>query len=102
MRHTILLTIARHAEIKVGITQLGRAADGALVKRLGVIARRSRILFAARRNLTAIPCVVNHRRTEKDQVITQSGDKRHEPAALLNKLADEGGTFANTGAAKAA
>ena len=30
------------------------------------------------------------------------GDKRHEPAALLNKLADEGGTFASYGTAKAA
>ena len=31
-----------------------------------------------------------------------TGDKRHEPAALLNKLADEGGTFAGHAAAKAA
>jgi 3-hydroxyacyl-CoA dehydrogenase len=32
----------------------------------------------------------------------ETGDKRHEPAALLNKLADEGGTFGGYGAAKAA
>jgi 3-hydroxyacyl-CoA dehydrogenase len=32
----------------------------------------------------------------------ETGDKRHEPAALLNKLADEGGTFAEYGKAKAA
>jgi 3-hydroxyacyl-CoA dehydrogenase len=32
----------------------------------------------------------------------ETGDKRHEPAALLDKLADEGGTFAGHGAAKAA
>ena len=32
----------------------------------------------------------------------QTGDKRHEPAALLNKLADEGGNFAEYGKAKAA
>ena len=32
----------------------------------------------------------------------ESGDKRHEPAALLNKLADEGGTFADYGKQKAA
>jgi 3-hydroxyacyl-CoA dehydrogenase len=35
------------------------------------------------------------------QLAKESGDKRHEPAALLNKLADEGGTFAGH-AAKAA
>ena len=27
----------------------------------------------------------------------ETGDKRHEPAALLNKLADEGGTFSALG-----
>ena len=32
----------------------------------------------------------------------ETGDKRHEPAALLNKLADEGGTFSGLAAAKAA
>ena len=36
------------------------------------------------------------------QLAKDSGDKRHEPAALLNKLADEGGTFASYGTAKAA
>jgi 3-hydroxyacyl-CoA dehydrogenase len=36
------------------------------------------------------------------ELATETGDKRHEPAALLNKLADEGGTFASYGAAKAA
>ena len=36
------------------------------------------------------------------QLAKDSGDKRHEPAALLNKLADEGGTFAGYGTAKAA
>jgi 3-hydroxyacyl-CoA dehydrogenase len=36
------------------------------------------------------------------QLAKDSGDKRHEPAALLNKLADEGGTFAGYAAAKAA
>ena len=36
------------------------------------------------------------------QLAQESGDKRHEPAALLNKLADEGGTFAGYAAAKAA
>jgi 3-hydroxyacyl-CoA dehydrogenase len=34
------------------------------------------------------------------ELAKETGDKRHEPAALLNKLADEGGTFA--GSAKAA
>ena len=28
------------------------------------------------------------------ELAKETGDKRHEPAALLNKLADEGGTFA--------
>ena len=32
----------------------------------------------------------------------ETGDTRHEPAALLNKLADEGGTFSDYGKAKAA
>jgi 3-hydroxyacyl-CoA dehydrogenase len=36
------------------------------------------------------------------ELAKETGDKRHEPAALLNKLADEGGTFASVGAAKAA
>jgi 3-hydroxyacyl-CoA dehydrogenase len=36
------------------------------------------------------------------QLAKDSGDKRHEPAALLNKLADEGGTFADYGKQKAA
>jgi 3-hydroxyacyl-CoA dehydrogenase len=36
------------------------------------------------------------------EMAKETGDKRHEPAALLNKLADEGGTFASVGAAKAA
>jgi 3-hydroxyacyl-CoA dehydrogenase len=36
------------------------------------------------------------------EIAKETGDKRHEPAALLNKLADEGATFANHGAAKAA
>jgi 3-hydroxyacyl-CoA dehydrogenase len=36
------------------------------------------------------------------ELAKETGDKRHEPAALLNKLADEGGTFASYGAAKAA
>jgi len=36
------------------------------------------------------------------QLAKDSGDKRHEPAALLNKLADEGGTFSGLSAAKAA
>jgi len=36
------------------------------------------------------------------ELAKESGDKRHEPAALLNKLADEGGTFADYGKAKAA
>jgi 3-hydroxyacyl-CoA dehydrogenase len=36
------------------------------------------------------------------ELARETGDKRHEPAALLNKLADEGGTFDSTGAAKAA
>jgi 3-hydroxyacyl-CoA dehydrogenase len=36
------------------------------------------------------------------ELARETGDKRHEPAALLNKLADEGGTFAGYGAAKAA
>jgi len=36
------------------------------------------------------------------QLAKDSGDKRHEPAALLNKLADEGGTFAGYGQQKAA
>src|SRR5262245_6576894 len=36
------------------------------------------------------------------QLAKDSGDKRHEPAALLNKLADEGGTFASYGQQKAA
>jgi 3-hydroxyacyl-CoA dehydrogenase len=36
------------------------------------------------------------------EMATETGDKRHEPAALLNKLADEGGTFADYGKQKAA
>ena len=36
------------------------------------------------------------------ELAKETGDKRHEPAALLNKLADEGGTFAGHAAAKAA
>ena len=36
------------------------------------------------------------------QLAKESGDKRHEPAALLNKLADEGGSFASYGKSKAA
>ena len=36
------------------------------------------------------------------RLAVDSGDKRHEPAALLNKLADEGGTFDGFAAAKAA
>jgi 3-hydroxyacyl-CoA dehydrogenase len=36
------------------------------------------------------------------RLAADSGDERHEPAALLNKLADEGGTFAGYAAAKAA
>jgi len=36
------------------------------------------------------------------EMAKETGDERHEPAALLNKLADEGGTFASVGAAKAA
>jgi 3-hydroxyacyl-CoA dehydrogenase len=36
------------------------------------------------------------------ELARETGDKRHEPAALLNKLADEGGTFAAYGAPKAA
>jgi 3-hydroxyacyl-CoA dehydrogenase len=36
------------------------------------------------------------------EIAKETGDKRHEPAALLNKLADEGATFAHHGAAKAA
>ena len=36
------------------------------------------------------------------ELAKETGDKRHEPAALLNKLADEGGTFAGFAAAKAA
>jgi 3-hydroxyacyl-CoA dehydrogenase len=36
------------------------------------------------------------------EMAKETGDKRHEPAALLNKLADEGETFASVGAAKAA
>ena len=36
------------------------------------------------------------------EMAKETGDKRHEPAALLNKLADEGGTFSALGAPKAA
>jgi len=36
------------------------------------------------------------------ELAKETGDKRHEPAALLNKLADEGGTFAEYGRQKAA
>jgi 3-hydroxyacyl-CoA dehydrogenase len=36
------------------------------------------------------------------ELAKETGDKRHEPAALLNKLADEGGTFADYGRQKAA
>ena len=36
------------------------------------------------------------------KLAVETGDKRHEPAALLNKLADEGGSFDSYGAAKAA
>jgi 3-hydroxyacyl-CoA dehydrogenase len=36
------------------------------------------------------------------ELAKETGDKRHEPAALLNKLADEGGTFADYGKQKAA
>src|SRR5215216_5149261 len=36
------------------------------------------------------------------ELARETGDKRHEPAALLNKLADEGGTFAEYGKQKAA
>jgi 3-hydroxyacyl-CoA dehydrogenase len=36
------------------------------------------------------------------ELAKETGDKRHEPAALLNKLADEGGTFGSYGTAKAA
>jgi 3-hydroxyacyl-CoA dehydrogenase len=36
------------------------------------------------------------------KLAADSGDKRHEPAALLNKLADEGGTFAGHATVKAA
>jgi hypothetical protein len=36
------------------------------------------------------------------ELAKQTGEKAHEPAALLNKLADEGGTFESYGKAKAA
>ncbi len=36
------------------------------------------------------------------ELAKETGDKRHEPAALLNKLADEGGAFADYGKQKAA
>ncbi len=36
------------------------------------------------------------------EMAKETGDKRHEPAALLNRLADEGGTFSALGAPKAA
>jgi len=36
------------------------------------------------------------------ELAKETGDKRHAPAALLNKLADEGGTFADYGKQKAA
>ena len=36
------------------------------------------------------------------ELAKETGDKRHEPAALLNRLADEGGTFAGLATAKAA
>jgi hypothetical protein len=36
------------------------------------------------------------------RLAAESGDKRHEPAALLDKLADEGGTFAGYATVKAA
>jgi 3-hydroxyacyl-CoA dehydrogenase len=36
------------------------------------------------------------------ELAKETGDKRHEPAALLNKLADEGSTFADYGKQKAA
>ena len=36
------------------------------------------------------------------KLAAESGDKRHEPAALLNQLADEGGTFAGYATVKTA
>jgi 3-hydroxyacyl-CoA dehydrogenase len=36
------------------------------------------------------------------RLAADSGDKHHEPAALLNQLADEGGTFAGYATVKAA
>ena len=36
------------------------------------------------------------------KLAADSGDKRHEPAALLDRLANEGGSFAAHAAAKAA
>jgi len=77
MRHAIFLTVARDAEIEIRIAQFRRSADRAFVQWFGFAARLASKTLAARRDFTAVPCLVNDFWSKKDQIIGQRRDERH-------------------------
>src|SRR5437660_3301697 len=73
MGHAIFFAVARDTEVEIWIAQLGRAADRAFVQRLGFTARIRLIPPTPRRDFLAMPGFVNHFRSEKDEIVSESG-----------------------------
>src|SRR5437764_488383 len=76
MRHAILFAIARHTKIKVWVRQLGRATNRALVQRLRVTAAVFFKALPATRNFAPMPRSRNKLRSEKNEVVAESEQKR--------------------------
>ena len=88
VRDAIFLAIARHPEFETGVANLGGAAGGATVERLFVAARLDFETFAPPGHFFAMPHLLDHFRSEEDEIIAERGDE-HE-AAFLGHLEDSG------------
>src|SRR6478672_7007904 len=76
MCDAIFLAIARDPEIQIGIGQLGRAANRALVQRLGVTAGLFFKALPATRDLAPMPRSRNKLRSKENEVVAESEQKR--------------------------
>src|SRR5205814_8921456 len=75
MRQTIFFAVSGNAKLQVGIAQLGRAANGAVMQGLGIgIARLDLETVPPRRHLLAIARLANNFRSKKEEVVSHGRD----------------------------
>src|SRR3984893_3242452 len=89
MRHAIFFPVARDTEVEIRIAQLGRAADRAFVQRLGFTVRIRLKSPTPRRDFLAMPGFVNHFRSEKDEIVSESGHERHAIRVRVHKKSEQ-------------